>query len=146
MRTDARSRTIVASNNSTGRAFKATPVRDRLVALVDRRPGTIQAEARRLLVRNVSSTVSRPIPAMLPWRQRDVLALMVDARQELTLAQVVESARQRDPRASYPAVRGAVTKLVERHAIKRRPHRGRYLYRPKANALQWLDVLDESDW
>ena len=62
------------------------------------------------------------------------------------MADVVALVRERDPSATYRAVKAAVAHLAERHALKRRADRGRYLYRPKANPLQWLDVLDDPDW
>lgn len=167
----------------TGKAFKASSVRDRLVKMVAREPGISQAEAARRLGWNISSTVTigvrrgalrrelrldrhnayalfpttadnrpingdapRPNPAMLPWRQRDVLELMTDAGAELAINEIVDLVRQREPSTTYPAVRGPVVNLHDRHCLKGRTHRGRYLYRPVRNALQRLDVLFVADW
>ena len=77
--------------------------------------GLLSADARPII-----GDAPRPNPAMLPWRQRDVLELMVEAGRPLALADVVELVRQRDPRAPYRAVKSAVTHLHERHAVKRR--------------------------
>ena len=71
---------------------------------------------------------------------------MTDAGAELAINEIVNLVRQQEPSTTYPAVRGAVVNLHDRHCRKRRPHRGRYLYRPVRNALLRLDVLDEPDW
>lgn len=96
--------------------------------------------------RPINGDAPRPSPAMLPWRQRDVLELMTDAGAEPAINEIADLVRQREPSTTYPAVRGAVVNLHDRHCLKRRPHRGRYLYRPVRNALQRLDVLDDPDW